>query len=149
MAPKKAMKINVGMAGDFLIINIIVRTGTKSRIGWMVNSLFSPAWMFVISSIVMVWLLDVFMLMIPYKIRAIKKAGIVSHSICLMWVKRSVSATAGAMFVVSDKGDNLSPKKAPEITAPAMIPPENPSPSPIAIKAIPTVAIDTDRKSVV
>ena len=36
--------------------------------------------------------------------------GIVVHIMYLMWVKRSVPAIAGARFVVSDRGDILSPK---------------------------------------
>jgi len=49
---------------------------------------------------------------------------------------------AGAIFVVSDKGEILSPKKAPEITAAAVIAAGKPIPLPTAIRAIPTVAID-------
>ena len=49
-------------------------------------------------------------------------------------------AIAAAKFVVSDKGDILSPKYAPEITAPAVIPRGMPIALPIPIKAIPTVA---------
>jgi len=48
--------------------------------------------------------------------------GIVVHVMWRMWVKRSVPAIAGARFVVSERGDILSPKYAPEITAPAAIP---------------------------
>ena len=47
---------------------------------------------------------------------------------------------AGAKFVVSLRGDNLSPKYAPEMTAPATIPTGISRARPIPIKAIPTVA---------
>ena len=43
-------------------------------------------------------------------ISAIKNDGKVVHAICWMCVNRSVPTTAGARFVVSDRGDILSPK---------------------------------------
>ena len=46
---------------------------------------------------------------------------------------------AGAILVVSDSGDILSPKYAPERTAPATRGKGNPSPAPIPIKAMPMV----------
>ena len=49
-------------------------------------------------------------------------------------------AIAGARFVVSLSGDILSPKYAPEITAPAVIPAGILKAIPTATKAIPTVA---------
>ena len=57
-----------------------------------------------------------------------------------MWENKSPPAMAGAKLVVSLKGDILSPKYAPDSTAPAVIPNEMPKASPIPIKAIPTVA---------
>lgn len=57
-----------------------------------------------------------------------------------MWVKSPVPAMAGAKLVVSLKGDILSPKYAPEIIAPAMIPSENPMAFPMPSNARPTVA---------
>ena len=48
----------------------------------------------------------------------------------------------GARFVVSDNGDNLSPKYAPETIAPAVAGNEAPSPVAIPIKATPTVPAD-------
>ena len=57
-----------------------------------------------------------------------------------MWVKRLDPETAGAKLVVSLKGDSLSPKYAPEITAPATIPSGISIALPIPINAIPTVA---------
>ena len=47
---------------------------------------------------------------------------------------------AGARLVVSLRGESLSPKYAPDITAPATIPTGIPKTFPIPIKAIPTVA---------
>ena len=56
-----------------------------------------------------------------------------------MWLNKSVPATAGAKFVVSDKGDILSPKYAPEIIAPAVISGDKPMPADAPMSAIPTV----------
>ena len=53
---------------------------------------------------------------------------------------RFVPVIAGARFVVSLNGDILSPKYAPEITAPAVIPAGILKAIPTATKAIPTVA---------
>lgn len=47
--------------------------------------------------------------------------------------------TAGAKFVVSDSGDILSPKQAPQMTAPAANAGETPVVAAIPIKATPTV----------
>ena len=57
-----------------------------------------------------------------------------------MCVYRFVPVIAGARFVVSLNGDILSPKYAPEITAPAVIPAGILKAIPTATKAIPTVA---------
>ena len=46
-----------------------------------------------------------------------------------------------ARIVVSDKGDILSPKYAPEMIAPAIHPSSKPCAFPIPINAIPIVAI--------
>jgi hypothetical protein len=56
------------------------------------------------------------------------------------FVYKFVSVIAGARFVVSLSGDILSPKYAPEITAPAVIPEGILKAIPTATKAIPTVA---------
>ena len=66
-------------------------------------------------------------------------------TIALMWSKRSASATAGATLVVSDSGDILSPKAAPETTAPAVSAGLMPRPMPTPISATPTVpAVDQE-----
>ena len=57
-----------------------------------------------------------------------------------MCVNKSVPAMAGAKLVVSLIGEILSPKYAPESTAPAVMPNGTPKASAIPIKAIPTVA---------
>ncbi len=46
----------------------------------------------------------------PNSTTAARKLGAVVQSMCRMWTKSSVPATAGARFVVSDSGDILSPK---------------------------------------
>ncbi len=56
-----------------------------------------------------------------------------------MWAKRLVPATTGARFVVSDRGDILSPKYAPATIAPAVIGSEAPSPPATLTRATPTV----------
>ena len=66
--------------------------------------------------------------------------GVVVLAMCRMCVNKSVPAIAGARLVVSDKGDILSPKYAPEIMAPAIIPSSKPRALPIPSKATPTVA---------
>ena len=71
----------------------------------------------------------------------IKKLGIVVYIMYLICINYSVPAIAGARFVVSDKGDILSPKYAPDIIAPATRPFDIPKALPIPNRAIPTVAI--------
>ncbi|CAM5191738.1 hypothetical protein LSPH26S_02237 [Lysinibacillus sphaericus] len=68
-------------------------------------------------------------------------AGIVVYSICFIWSNKSVFVKPAARFVVSDKGDILSPKYEPEITAPAIIGAGIPILKPIPIPATPIVAI--------
>ncbi len=47
--------------------------------------------------------------MMLYKTRDIKNTGPVVDIIALTWSKSPVLATPAARFVVSDKGENLSP----------------------------------------
>ena len=68
-------------------------------------------------------------------------AGSVLHKICLMCVKRSVSTTAEAKLLVSDNGDNLSPKIPPLIIAPATKAGFRFMVTPMSKKAIPTVDV--------
>ena len=68
------------------------------------------------------------------------KAGTVVQSMLRICSNKSTPVTAGAKFVVSDKGDILSPKNAPEIIAPAIRAGSYPRAVPIPIKASPTVA---------
>jgi len=56
---------------------------------------------------------------------------------CLMCPNRVAPAIAGARFVVSDNGDILSPKYAPDTTAPAVIGAGNPRAAPTPIRATP------------
>ena len=58
-----------------------------------------------------------------------------------MCVNSGVSVTDDARMVVSDNGEILSPKYAPEMMAPAMMPSSNPCALPIPIRAIPIVAM--------
>ena len=56
-----------------------------------------------------------------------------------MWVKRSTPVASAAIFVVSDKGESLSPKYAPATTAPATIGRFAPMPTATPMKATPIV----------
>jgi hypothetical protein len=67
--------------------------------------------------------------------------GTVVIIIYLICVKRGVSADEDARTVVSDNGDTLSPKYAPEMIAPAIQPGSYPCAVPIPTNATPTVAI--------
>ncbi len=58
----------------------------------------------------------------------------------LIWSNKLDSVTAAARLVVSLSGDILSPKYAPDITAPATIPVSKPKTFPIPINAIHTVS---------
>ena len=70
--------------------------------------------------------------------------GRVVYNRYLIWLNKSHSAMAEAKFVVSLRGDNLSPKYAPDMTAPAVISGLIPIACPIPISAIPIVA-DVDQ----
>ena len=67
--------------------------------------------------------------------------GTVVISIYLICVKRGVPEEDEASTVVSDRGEILSPKYAPEIMAPADHPGSKPCAVPMPINATPTVAI--------
>ena len=73
--------------------------------------------------------------------RVIVMEGTVVNSMYRMWVKRGTLHIDEAITVVSDRGEILSPKYAPEIMAPAIIPSEKPSALPMPIRATPMVAI--------
>src|SRR5690606_22294449 len=77
--------------------------------------------------------------MMRYRTSAIRNDGPVVNDMCRMCVNRSVPATAGARLVVSDSGDILSPKYAPEMTAPAAIAGDRESPIATPISATPSV----------
>ena len=72
------------------------------------------------------------------------RPGIVSHSMWRMWSKSPSPTIAGATLVVSDSGESLSPKNAPEMTAPATTGSGTPMPPPMAMNARPTVAMDVN-----
>ena len=73
-------------------------------------------------------------------------AAPVVYSICLIWAYKSVPAAIGASIVVSDRGESLSPKTAPLITAPAAI--SSGTPNAIAIPIIATPAVPALPKEV-
>ena len=61
---------------------------------------------------------------------------------CFICSYNSLPAAIGAKLVVSESGDNLSPKNAPETTAPAVAGNDTPSPPAIPIMATPIVPAD-------
>ena len=64
---------------------------------------------------------------------------------CLICLNRVAPAMAGARLVVSESGDILSPKYAPDTTAPAVIAGGKPSAVPTPISATPMEpAVDQD-----
>ena len=81
----------------------------------------------------------------PRSPRAVKiasaqtKEGIVVHNMWRMCSNSSAPATAGARLVVSDSGDILSPKYAPEITAPAVAAGDSPRPWATPTRPMPRV----------
>src|SRR3546814_14531249 len=82
--------------------------------------------------------------------KAISMAGTVVGIMFLMCENRSTPVTAGARFVVSESGDTLSPKNAPDTTAPAVQYIGMPTPAPIPIRdspTVPTVPHDVPRAS--
>jgi hypothetical protein len=75
------------------------------------------------------------------KIKDIINAGIVVKLICLMWLNKSTPTMVEARFVVSDSGDILSPKNAPDTIAPAAIARFMSNALAIPINATPMVAV--------
>ena len=83
---------------------------------------------------------SIFKLIMQKTINVKINVGTVVSVMYFICVYRSPPAIAGARFVVSLSGDILSPKYAPEITAPAVIPGDILNAVPTATNAIPTVA---------
>ena len=137
--PNKVPTNNAGRAGTFFIMSNSTITGTKNNHGLMLKLLSIAINKFVISLEFCVLSIES---PINKKMRSdMTKLGIVVYIMYLIWVNKFVPAIAGARFVVSDKGDILSPKYAPDIIAPAVRPFEISKALPIPNRAIPTVAI--------
>src|SRR5690606_35975635 len=68
-------------------------------------------------------------------------AGTVVHPILRICSNKSTPTMEEARFVVSERGDILSPKKAPDTIAPAAIGKDKSSICAIPINATPTVAV--------
>ena len=64
----------------------------------------------------------------------------VVYIIFLMWSNKSIPTILAAIPVVSDRGDILSPKKAPDTIAPAVIAGLRPKAFETLIRATPRVA---------
>ena len=75
-----------------------------------------------------------------YKIALIMNAGIVVQLMFFICSNKSTLTILAAKFVVSDKGDILSPKKAPETIAPAVSATDASTALAILINATPIVA---------
>src|SRR5699024_3321625 len=75
----------------------------------------------------------------PNKMKDIKKAGIVVHVILLICANKSTFNIEDAIFVISESGDILSPKKPLETIAPAVIRRDTSIALDIPIKATPIV----------
>ncbi len=74
-------------------------------------------------------------------INVIVIVGVVVINIYLICVKSGVPTVCEAMIVVSDRGESLSPKYAPEMIAPAHIAAGMPNDCPMLMSATPNVAI--------
>src|SRR3712207_7666058 len=70
----------------------------------------------------------------------IRNPGIVAVETLFIFSKILTSQVPEERFTVSEIGDILSPKIAPQITAAAVISGDTPNPPPIPIKATPKVA---------
>ena len=70
---------------------------------------------------------------------ATKMDGTVVQSCARMWVNRSTPASCALSTVVSDSGELLSPKYAPEMTAPAVIAGDTPTSEAIPTSPTPIV----------
>lgn len=75
-----------------------------------------------------------------YKTNSYKNPGIVAVETLFIFSKIFTSQVPAERFTVSEIGDILSPKIAPQITAAAVISGDTPNPPPIPIKATPKVA---------
>src|SRR5699024_8623470 len=76
---------------------------------------------------------------IANRIIVIIKVGIVVQPMFLIWSNKSTCKIEDAIFVVSESGDILSPKNAPDTIAPAVIANETSIALEIPINATPTV----------
>ena len=137
MPPASVPTSNATKGGVFLMIIAMTITGTMNNHGLILNALPMASSLSETSAVPVVSKLKP---MIRNTKRVTEIVGTVVNVIYRMCEKSSPPAMAGAKLVVSLKGDILSPKYAPEITAPAVIPSEMPSVSPMPIKAMPTVA---------
>ena len=104
MAPARI----VGMGGNFLFAMTSSASTGSSMMGLMVK--FSLMSCSVRARSLPALLASILNPIIVKITSAIRILGMVVHSMCPIWVKRSVPATAGARLVVSDNGDILSPK---------------------------------------
>ena len=81
-----------------------------------------------------------FVCITPKKMMVAMYAGIVAVATLLIWSKILTSHVPDERLTVSDIGDILSPKMAPQIIAPAVIAGGIFNPPPIPISATPNVA---------
>ena len=141
-APRRADTTSPGIAGAFLTITTISTTTGIRHTG---ERLKCADRLSMYKSAVVVSTAPPLALVNPktvYRIREITRAGVVVQSMELICSNNVVPAIADAKFVVSENGDCLSPKYAPDTIAPAVMAGLIPRPAPIPINAIPTVPAD-------
>ena len=106
--PTTVPQISVDRAGNFFIAIMSKITRGKSMNGFIVKDSLIAFCKFTMSSITTLELFPS-----PIKkntLSVMTMAGTVVQSMCWIWSNRSLLVTAAARFVVSDNGDNLSPK---------------------------------------
>ena len=74
-----------------------------------------------------------------YTITATTAEGRAVYSMCRMWVYSGAPAPIAQILVESDSGESLSPRYAPETTAPAVAAIGAPSAAAVPIRATPIV----------
>ena len=133
-----AAENNVMIAGTFLAIRSPVSTGTRRSQGEILKV---PARSFENPAATASDGASCRILTTRKIIREMINEGTVVTIMNRICVNRGVPADDEARTVVSDNGDTLSPKYAPEIIAPAIHPGLYPCAVPIPTRATPTVAI--------
>ena len=138
-----ALDISItGIVGFFFIDPNKTITGGNKTNKFQLNILFNVSNIIVTFSGVTAFPEEMLNPINVYTIEAKINAGPVVQTICPICSYKVVPAAIGAKFVVSDNGDILSPKYAPETTAPATTGNGAPIPAATPISTTPTVPAD-------